>query len=376
MSGSKRVLISGGGIAGLSLLTALRQRGLAAELVERELKWAPVGGGIAVQPNAIRVLHQLGLGKQVEESGNLMRRHLFRDQQGGVLCEIDLEQLWGNIGAYVTIERTKLHDILLTGAAQTSCRLGTWITSLAQNGDHRVRVELSNGRVDDYDLVVGADGIHSSVRQFALKSTVPDYGGQMVWRSVVRMPSSEPDAVQFWLGDGCFFGFCPVGKDRTYGFANVTGPQFYDDVRGRLDRLRRRFDGFGGSVRDYLACLQNDEQLHCAPIEWLELDTWHSDRIVLIGDAAHASSPMMGQGGCMAIEDAIVLAEALHSMADVEHALDAYVKRRRPRVNWVQQQSRAVGDTLGKPVQVRNMALRQRGRDEFYSRYQPLVMHA
>lgn len=106
-------------------------------------------------------------------------------------------------------------------------------------------------------------------------------------------------SLQFLLGDGCFFGLCPVGGGRTYGFGNSTEPRFRDALRGRLERLRNRFAAFGGPVQEYLASLETNEQIHCSAIEWVEEDKWYAGRVVLVGDAAHASSPMMGQGGCI-----------------------------------------------------------------------------
>ena len=126
-------------------------------------------------------------------------------------------------------------------------------------------------------------------------------------------------------------------------------------------------------VHEYLAGLERDEQIHCGPVEWLEAEEWCSGRVVLIGDAAHASSPMMGQGGCMAMEDAVVLAELLGSLDSVDNAVDAYVKRRRQRVDWVQQQSRAVGKSLGMQPGIRNAALRERGGKMFRQRFGPLL---
>ena len=110
---SPRILIVGGGIAGLAFATALRRRGLNGELAEREPQWKPVGAGIAVQPNAMRVLHELGVGSTVDRAGSRVHRWLFRDWQGELLCDIPLKPLWGEVGPFVGIERTKLHDALL-----------------------------------------------------------------------------------------------------------------------------------------------------------------------------------------------------------------------------------------------------------------------
>jgi len=371
MASLERILIVGGGIAGLTLATALHRRGINATVVERNARWDPIGGGIAVQPNAMRVLQQLGIATDVKQSGTVIRRWLYRDLAGNVLCDIALEPLWGEVGPFIGVERTKLHDALKAGVQ--SFRLATSVTSLTQH-DQGVLVTFSDGTVGEYGLVIGADGVHSTVRQLAFGTATPAYGDQMAWRSVAPISPPESDAVQFWLGDGTFFGLCPVGAGRTYGFGNVTEPRFHDAVGGRLKRLRERFAAYGGLIQDYLAVLEHDEQIHCGPIEWLELDPWHRGRIVLIGDAAHASSPMMGQGGSMAMEDALVLAELLQARADVESALTMFAERRRPRVDWVQQQSRAVGEMLHMPPQARDAVLRAKGQPVFYQRFRPLTI--
>jgi 2-polyprenyl-6-methoxyphenol hydroxylase-like FAD-dependent oxidoreductase len=175
------------------------------------------------------------------------------------------------------------------------------------------------------------------------------------------------------MGEGCFFGLAPMGEGYTYGFGAVGGTRFDDPLVGRLERFRRRFAGFGAPVPAYLAALQSDEQLHFGPIEWVEVDEWYRGRVVLIGDAAHAGPPHMGEGGCMAMEDALVLADVLREADSVKHALEAYVRRRRPRAGWVQEQSRAAAQAWVLPPAIRNAALRERGDQMFRDRYRPLI---
>lgn len=150
-------------------------------------------------------------------------------------------------------------------------------------------------------------------------------------------------------------------------------PRLRDAVQGRLARLRERFAGFGEIVQEYLAALESDRQIHCSAIEWVEQDVWCVGRVVLIGDAAHASSPMMGQGGCLAMEDAYVLAEVLRSATSVELALDTYISRRRPRVQWVRQESEAVANSFRLPLATRNAALRAHGDQQMQERFRPLI---
>jgi 2-polyprenyl-6-methoxyphenol hydroxylase-like FAD-dependent oxidoreductase len=195
----------------------------------------------------------------------------------------------------------------------------------------------------------------------------------MVWRSVAPVRPGSPDGIGFWLGEDRFFGLCPVGGGATYGFGNLTCAPLHDPVAGRGDRLRERFAGFGAPVQEYLAALARDADIHCSPVEWLPGTTWGGGRVVLIGDAAHAMAPMMGQGGCMAIEDALVLAGELRRAACIPAGIAAFTRRRHTRVEWVRAQSQALTELVGLPAQVRDRALRERGAAAFCDRYRPLT---
>jgi 2-polyprenyl-6-methoxyphenol hydroxylase-like FAD-dependent oxidoreductase len=152
-----------------------------------------------------------------------------------------------------------------------------------------------------------------------------------------------------------------------------SGSGLHEPAGGRAGRLRERFAGFGAPVREFLAAVPGDAGVHCSPVEWLPGTAWCRGRVVLIGDAAHAISPMMGQGGCMAIEDAVVLADELRRAPDIPAAIAAFVSRRRPRVDWVREQSQALADLVRMPSHVRDRALREHGARAFRDRYRPLV---
>ena len=372
MSEIETVLIVGGGIAGLTLGRALHREGLTVELIERSTEWRAEGGGIAVQPNGMRVLRTLGLDGAVERSGQRSRRWSFCDEAGDLLSENDLEALWGDVGPFIGIERTRLQQILVAGVEGVRCRLGTFVLGISQHDD-RVSVAFSDGRFGNYDLVVGADGITSAVRSLVFDAIAPSYTGGIAWRSVRPNRPRGLAGLQFLLGEGCFFGLCPVGEEHTYGFGNITAPRTHEPMVGRLNRLRSHFAGFGGIVQEYLAALESDEQIHCAPVDWVALDRWHASRVVLVGDAAHASLPMMGQGGCMAMEDACVLAETLCRSATLAEALTTYELRRRPRVSWIHEESQAVAHSFRLPPPVRNDAMRQFGDQMFQHRFAPLL---
>ena len=366
------ILVVGGGVAGLTTATALHRRGFTTELVERQQTWHALGAGFLVHANGMRMLLSLSLAAGVENAGAIVRRWQFCDEQGDVLSETDLEALWGDAGPCVAIERSKLQEVLVQGVANVRCRLGTAVTSLVQD-DHRVLVGFSDGSTGHYDLVIGADGINSRVRALALTAKAPSDLGAMNWRSVASIRPGGLTTLQMHLGDGCVFGLVPMGAGRTYGFAYVVQPRFRDPLEGRLERLRKRFATFGSRVQEYLGALERDDQVICSAMEWMELPKWHTGRVVLVGDAAHASSPLMGQGGCMAMEDACVLAEELRVAPNVDSALANYVSRRKPRVEWVQQQSMAIAQTLTVTPSVRNAAVRERGDQGMHFRFGHLV---
>jgi 2-polyprenyl-6-methoxyphenol hydroxylase-like FAD-dependent oxidoreductase len=322
MASIETILVVGGGVAGLTTAAALHRQGFTTELVERQPTWHALGAGFLVHANGMRMLLSLGLAAGVENKGTIVRRWQFCDEQGDLLAETDLEALWGDAGPCVGIERPKLQRALLPGVANLRCRLGTSVISVVQD-DRRVSVGFSDGSTSDYDLVVGADGIKSTVRALTLTDAAPSDLGAMNWRSIAPIQPACLTGLQMHLGDGCTFGLVPMGAGRTYGFAYVIEPRFHDPLEGRLERLRNRFAAFGGRVPAYLASLERDDQVICSAMEWMESEKWHTGRVVLVGDAAHASSPMMGQGGCMAMEDACVLAEELCAASTVQSALTA-----------------------------------------------------
>jgi 2-polyprenyl-6-methoxyphenol hydroxylase-like FAD-dependent oxidoreductase len=368
-----KVLVVGGGIAGLTTAAALHRYGFATELVERQPTWSAPGAGFVVHANGMRMLRALGLNQGVVSAGTVVQRWQFYDAQGRLLSDTDLTAVWGEVGPCIGIVRPRLHSALSKGVADVPCRLGTAVTSLMQD-DRSVTVAFSDGTSGAYDLVVGADGIRSTVRGLTLGATPPTYLGAMNWRSIAPIrPTGLESALQMHVDDGRIFGLVTMGAGHIYSFAISIEPQFHDPVQGRLERLRVRFAGFGPRVQEYLAALERDDQIICSAMEWVPLEKIYSGRVVLVGDAAHASSPMLGQGGCMAMEDACVLAEELRSGASIEAALTGFAKRRKPRVEWVQAQSIAVTQMQALPAGKRILALRENGDRAMQARFAALV---
>jgi len=373
MARKERILIVGGGIAGLTAAIALHRHGFTPELVEKAASWRAIGTGIVIQPNAMRLLRKLDVASDLEATGAEIRRFQFLNKQGGLLSEIDLTELWSGVDSGVAIGRGELQKALLRSVDRERCRLGVAVTSL-NSCEGSVSVGFSDGGGANYDLVIGADGVRSTVRELAIDAAGPRYCGQVAWRAIAPISRTNADEIQFWLGDGSFFTTYSVGAGRTYGCAYVAeATPGQAPVEGRLARLRDRLATFGEPVRALLDNLARDDQIHCSAVESLELPEWRRGRVLLIGDAAHASSPMMGQGGCMAVEDAAVLAELLETSTTVDAALDAFSPRRRPRVDWVQAQSDSLARNALTPAAVRDAIIKERGALAFRDRFAPLL---
>ena len=337
-----RVLIVGGGIAGLMTAASLRTRGVDCEVVERTEQWAPVGAGIVLSVNAMAVLRGLGLDEDLEAAGHALGHGAITDADARELGITHFGTLREDFGPTIGIHRADLHRILLAAARSTPIALGTSVETL-ESDSNGVDVRFTDGREDRFDLVIGADGIRSRVRALAFPPRKLVYSGYTCWRCVVDVPATEACLREMW-GRGKRFGVVPIGPERVYCFATANAPEGQPDpVETRLERFRETFAEFGGDVPAILAALQHGEELIHGDLAELADGPWTAGRIVLVGDAAHAMTPNMGQGAAMSLEDSAVLVESIARHATPESALAEYESRRRARVRWVQNQSRRIG---------------------------------
>jgi FAD-dependent urate hydroxylase len=365
-----RILIVGAGLAGLSLARALRQAGLAPHVIEREPGWGIAGTGIYLPANGVRALRTLGLEGAVAAGGTRIPCQRLLDHRGHLLADIDLHQLWGSVGPCLALPRTGLHEILREGVP---VQLGRTIGSL-ENLDGPVQVGFDDGSSGDYDLVVGADGLRSTIRRLAVDPRPPVPVGQHSWRFLAACP---PEVVTWtvMLGRGTSFLTVPVGQGLVYCYADVTtdpadGAERDGDPIGQL---RQRFAGFAAPVPGLLEQLDDPAQVHVAPIEQVAEERWGRGAVLLAGDAAHGMSPNMAQGAALAFEDALVLAACLRDAATVTDAVAAFVARRSRRTGWVRTQTHRRDRTKNLPPALRDLTLRAFGRRIFQSNYGPLL---
>lgn len=362
-----RVLVVGAGIAGLAAARALARAGFAVEVVEREQARKEAGAGIYLPGNAARALRLLDLEQAVVEKGVVITSQRVFDHRGRLLVEVDVAGLWNGVGPCLALHRADLHAVLLEGAGEVPIRMGVDVRGLQQRNG-AVTVEFGDGDAGEYDLVIGADGVHSSVRGLALGGEMAARPvGQVGWRFVADCPP-EVTTWSVMLGHRSAFLALPIGHDRVYCYCDVI-PSSGDDPHEDLDRL---FSGFAEPVPVILDTLPGREPVHRSTIEEVTLDSWVRGRVVLVGDAAHATSPNMAEGAAMALEDALVLADSLRQLGVSAAALSAFEARRRPRTDWVQAQTHRRDRTRYLPAVVRNATLRAFGRRIFRSNYRPL----
>lgn len=368
----EKVLIVGAGMAGLTLAISLRRQGLDPHIIERQPAWPDHGAGIYLVGNAMRALGSLQLADQVLQNGAAIRHQTLLDARGKQLAVIDTHSVWASCGPCVGIRRASLQGILVQALGDADVGFGTSVTALAQQQDAAV-VTFSNGSQRAYDLVVGADGVRSSVRSHLFGQVQPRFCGQVGWRFLVRCPPSITGWTLFSGYRGVFL-FIPVGGGQAYCYADAAVNQPFDDpMEGRLQRLRSRFAAYASPVTEALAEVQSPEQVHFAAIEDILQQPWGAGNCLLIGDAAHATSPNMASGAAMAFEDALVLSKLIVSGQDVAQVQADYTAQRLGRVRWVHEQTARRDRIRNLPVLVRDLMTRLLANKVYRANYAPLV---
>ncbi|MER5644378.1 FAD-dependent oxidoreductase [Streptosporangium sp. NPDC002524] len=301
-----RAVVIGAGIGGLTAAVALQRRGWDVTVFERAASLEPVGSGLAVAANALKALDTIGAGDEIRELSAVQGAGGIRRSDGGWLVRTTVEAASARNGgdSVVLLRRADLVGVLSSRLAPGTVRLGTEVSEVnAENG----LVTLPGGRVEA-DLVVAADGIHSPVRAALFPGhPAPRYAGVTSWRVLVPAEGVPGQAYESW-GRGKVFGVMPLAGGTSYCYATDTVPAG-GGGGDQLAELRRLFGDWHAPIPELLAAaspekvLRNDVHHLATP-----LPAMHRGRVVLLGDAAHAMTPNMGQGACQAIEDAVVLA--------------------------------------------------------------------
>lgn len=337
-------LVVGAGIGGLTCAIALRQRGFAVQLVEKDPAWSVYGVGIIQQGNVLRAIDQLGILDRYIGAGSGFDAVEVFAPDGRRVARVPSPRLLPDRPANVGISRRSLQDVLGNAAreAGATLRLGVTVTSLHDHADG-VQVQFSDGSQARHDLLIGADGVHSWVRDTVFPEAArPQYTGQAVWRcNLPRLAGL--DALQAYNGP-VGAGLVPISADLMYLFLTTPEP---DNPRypraGLAARMRQKAAACAPEIRALAEQIRDDDSVVYRPLEWLLVDgPWHRGNVVLLGDAVHTTTPHLGQGAGLAIEDGLVLAEELARHADIPQALAAYRARRFERCAGIVQASLAI----------------------------------
>jgi FAD-dependent urate hydroxylase len=371
-SADLRILVVGAGIAGLGTARALRERGFSPDVVEREPAWVHTGAGIYLPGNTTRSLRALGLESAAAERGAQITHQLLCDHRGAVLVDIDLTTLWGEVGPCLALHRADLHEVLASNGNPVPVRMGLPVQQISQQDDI-VTVGFGDATNNRYDLVIGADGIHSTIRQLAFGPDAVRPVGQLAWRFVTECPP-EVTAWTVLLGPDVTFLAVPIGRGQVYCYCDIptkSTPRLQgEDVKAQLAEL---LAGFAAPVPAILESVDSGRDIHVSPVEEVQLDGWSRGSVLLIGDAAHATSPNMAEGAAMALEDGLVLAECLSSGRSIAQAVEGFQARRRPRTQWVLSQTHRRDRTRNLPPALRHLVLRKWGRKIIHANYRPLL---
>lgn len=346
-----KAIVIGAGMAGLAVGISMRQAGYKVEIYEKTRKLRPAGAGISLWSNGIKVLNKLGLGKEVATIGGQMNRMEYRNLKGEVLNAVNLIPLIEQVGQRpYPVSRTDLQQMMLNAFGESDVRMGMRCVEVKQDVDSATAI-FTDGSTATGDVVIGADGIHSAVREYLGGGKVePRYAGYVNWNGIVEASPdlAARDVWVIYVGEGKRASMMPIGDNRFYFFFGCPKPKGTkvqpEEIR---TELQETFAGWAQPVENLIDKL-DPKQVNRLEISDIDpLPHLVKGRIALVGDAGHATTPTLGQGGCQAMEDAEVLCRYLVTTnISVEDALKRYESERKERVAQLVLKARKRTDTI------------------------------
>ena len=343
----KQYTILGGGIAGLTAAIALKQKGICATVFEAVPEIKPLGAGLLLAANAVKGYERLSIAEKIVARGLALPTFSILNQRGRVITSADAAKIGQKYGLHnFAIHRAELHEVLLAELEPSQVQTGKRATGFEKLCDNTHEIHFADGSTHRTDCLIVAEGIHSAIRRQLLPNSEPRYAGYTCWRAVIEAPKDLAElsvASETWGVDGRF-GIVPLTGDKIYWFACVNARQNDPVMRAvKVADLQRLFQKFHPAVRVILENTRDADLLWNDIIDFKPIKKFAFGNIVLIGDAAHATTPNMGQGACQAIEDAVILADELGKHSEPAAAFSAFERRRLNRVHFVVNNSWRLG---------------------------------
>jgi 2-polyprenyl-6-methoxyphenol hydroxylase-like FAD-dependent oxidoreductase len=339
------ILIIGGGIAGLTTALSLQQRNIDFTVFEAVEEIRTVGAGITLAGNAMRVLKKIGIADEVKKRGHLIYSMIIEDEKGKPISVMDAEKLSREHGLdNVAIHRAELHQALLKNIPNHKIIKGKKAVDFEEHADGII-IHFQDGSRAEGTAAIIADGINSVIRKKILPDVSPRYSGYTCWRGVVNNQwNLQHHAVEVWGTKGRF-GYVPIGNNQVYWFACKNAP--YRDERMAkfsVKNLADNFRHYSSPIPQLLESTLERDLIWSDIADLKPISKFAFSRIVLLGDAAHATTPNLGQGACMAMEDALRIADDLeHFKNDVRKAFTSFEAGRMPRTHYVVNTSYRLG---------------------------------
>ena len=346
-----KVVIIGAGIGGLTAGIALKQVGYTVEIYDKASELRPVGAGISLWSNGVKVLNRLGLGKAIARLGGQMDRMEYRSHQDEILNQIELDPLVQTVGQRpYPVSRSELQELLLSAYGKEDVHLKSKCIEIEES-DSDITAIFEDGHRATGDMVIAADGVHSLLREYvAGKPVQPRYADYVNWNGLVKASPALADLNTWviYVGDGKRASMMPIGGDRFYYFFGAPmGKGTQVEPSQRKEELAEIFAGWPKAIENLIDQL---DPLQTNRLEIHDLDPLPHlvrGRVALLGDSAHASTPTLGQGGCQAMEDAEILCRYLITTnIGIEYALKRYEQERQERTEGLVLKARKRADTI------------------------------
>lgn len=342
MSKNKHIGIIGGGIAGLTAGIMLQNKGYKVSVFEASENIRGIGAGIGLAANAMKAFEYLNLAEELKKQSNLLKDFTIYNAKGKILFSVDTNRISKNFQTEnYAIHRADLHEFLVEKLGKDKIFTGKKLKSFKLIGN-QVNLKFKDKTQLKVDFVIGADGVNSKVRQILLPESKPKYAGYWCWRGVVNYQKEDFNKSQAIWGAKGRFGITPLGKQKVYWFACINSKINGKTTKFELSDLQNQFKNYPAPVSELLT-LSDKNKIISGPIMDINpISQFKFAKILLIGDAAHATTPNMGQGACMAIEDVAVLQEELENN-DLKTASLNFEKRRISRTKYIIKNSRRAG---------------------------------